>query len=377
MVNKSYIDAFIPVGKDDKQCTRCRVCLQKCPVMKMDKEESKAEIKRLINGEETQRVLNECTFCFSCNHYCPQGLRPYALILERMAARNRESGKGIPAVLEYMFTGKNETGYFFDTYKALSSEDKAILDKWEKVPGKSKDTLFIGCVGRMIPQTIEHSKTLAGFAKFGPRDACCGEIPYRSGDYQTFTETVERTQKKLEALDTERMVCYCGSCANYFGNIWPNFHGVNLPFKVITLWEWLWEKYNTRELTIQRQFPGEVVITDSCYSSELGDGFYEALRGLHEAAGMSIVELENNRYDSLCCGFAAGIRNNHDQAQVDKEAKKKTDQILATKVKDVSCYCPGCWSLVRRFAKENSLNVHYAINKILRAFGDDAPMPKK
>jgi len=27
---------------------------------------------------------------------------------------------------------------------------------------------------------------------------------------------------------------------------------------------------------------------------------------------MSIVEMENSRYDSLCCGFASGIRNGYD-----------------------------------------------------------------
>lgn len=43
MVNSSYIDAFIPEGKDSSQCANCGICLQNCPVMKMDKEESKAE----------------------------------------------------------------------------------------------------------------------------------------------------------------------------------------------------------------------------------------------------------------------------------------------------------------------------------------------
>ena len=92
---------------------------------------------------------------------------------------------------------------------------------------------------------------------------------------------------------------------------------------------------------------------------------------------MTIVELENNRYDSLCCGFAAGIRNHHDQTQVDIEAKKKINQILAMKVNDVVCYCPGCWMSVSRFAPENNLKVHYAINKILLSLGNDTPVAKK
>ena len=116
MASKSYIDAFIPIGKEQDNCVNCGICLQKCPVMKMGKEESKAEIKRLLNGEPPERVLDECTFCFSCNHYCPIGLKPYALIMERMTAKNRERGEGIPDAVHYMCTGKNESGYFFDLY---------------------------------------------------------------------------------------------------------------------------------------------------------------------------------------------------------------------------------------------------------------------
>ena len=89
MARKTYIDAFDPEGKSRNVCEKCGLCLQECPVMKMEKAESQAEMGRLLKGQETERVLNECTFCFSCNHYCPQGLRPYALIMERAAEKNR------------------------------------------------------------------------------------------------------------------------------------------------------------------------------------------------------------------------------------------------------------------------------------------------
>jgi Fe-S oxidoreductase len=373
MVSTTYIDAFVPEGKRSDQCADCGLCLQKCPVMKMGKEESKAEMRRLLEGTDPERVFNECTFCFSCNHFCPNGLRPYALIMERITAKNRESGVEYPAAFEYLITGKHESGYFFDKYNAAPAEDKAILERWAKVPAKAKETLFIGCFGRTVPQSIEYSKVLESLPKYAPRDACCGEIPYRFGDYQSFAELVEHTRQQLEALDTERLICYCGSCTNFLGNVWPNYHGVKLPFEVVSLWEWLWDKLQAGELTMQRQAGKKAVITDSCYSSELGDSFYEAMRGLHEAAGMSVVELENNRYDNFSCGFACGIRNNYDQSQVAFQRSKKMEQILSTNVEDVNCYCPGCWAGLLRPGTKAGLKVHYAMDEILWAFGDDVP----
>jgi len=121
----------------------------------------------MAQEEETRRVMNECTFCFSCNHYCPGGLKPYHLIMERF------------------------------------------------------------------------------------------------GDYQAFSEIAEKAFNRLSLLNTDRLVCYCDSCANYFGNVWPDCHGLKLPFKIISLYEWLWEQYQEGSLQIQKKIKQDIVISDS------------------------------------------------------------------------------------------------------------------
>jgi Fe-S oxidoreductase len=375
MANKSYIDAFDPEGKSQSVCETCGLCLQQCPVMKMEEAESQAEMGRLLKGQETERVLNECTFCFSCNNYCPQGLRPYALIMERAVEKNRGMGKGLPPYIEYLLTGKTDSCLFWDVYATESAEEKAILDKWGLVPPKSPEVLFIGCIGREIPFGTEHSRVLAGLPKYSPRNACCGELAYRYGDYQAFAETVERTREMLEGLNTERLVCYCGSCANYLGNIWPNYHGIKLPFEIVSLWEWLWEKYRNGEIKVERPIERKVALTDSCYSSELGDGFLDAVRGLHQAVGMQVVELENNRLDNLTCGMVSFLRNNYDLGEGVKETKKKMAQVLNTGVGDLNCYCPGCFAQLFGASKKSNIQPHYALEEILWAFGDEYPVP--
>jgi len=375
LARKTYIDAFDPEGKSWTVCEECGLCLQQCPVMKMGKLESQAEMGLLLKGQETERVLNECTFCFSCNHYCPQGLRPYALIMERAVEKNRRVGKGFPPYMDYLLTGKTDSCIFWEVYAAESAEEKAILNRWESAPPKSQEVLFIGCVGREIPYGTEHSRVFGGLPKYSPRNACCGELAYRYGDYQTFTETVERTREMLECLDTKRLVCYCGSCANYLGNIWPNYHGVKLPFQIVSVWEWLWEKYRNGEIKVERPIDRKVALTDSCYSSELGDGFLEAVRGLHRAVGMEVVELENNRFDNLTCGTVAILRNHYDLREGTKEAKKKIAQVLKTGVGDLNCYCPGCYMQLRGSAKKSNIQPHYALEEILWAFGDECTVP--
>ena len=371
MVSTTYLDGFIPEEADLDECINCGICLQNCPVMKMSEEESVAEITKLVNNEETGRVLDECTFCFSCNHYCPNGLKPYNLILERMAAKNRENNVQLPPFISYMINGKDEPGFFNDQYDGMPAENKTILKKWYQPPPEAKDTLYIGCYGRTIPFGIENSKTLQSLQKYGPRDTCCGEIPHRFGDYPSFSEIADRTFHRLSSLKTDRLVCYCGSCANYMGNVWPDSHGLQLPFEIISLYEWLWEQYRAGMLKFQKKLSGNIVVSDSCYASELGDRFIDSVRGLYEAAGMTVVELENNKYDSLCCGFASMIRGNGEPSEVPPETKKKIDQILATKINDVSVNCPGCMGNLGQAVKGTDIKLHLAINEILKAFGDE------
>jgi Fe-S oxidoreductase len=369
MVSSTYLDGFIPAGAARSECTRCGICLQNCPVMKMEPEEAEAEIVRLIKAEETKRVLKECTFCFNCNHYCPNGLKPYSLIMQRMAEHNRKTNPKLLPFVTNMIEGRNKPGFFNDQYERSSDDDKAILRKWGEIPPPTKDILYLGCYDRTVPSGIEHSEALESLPKYGPRDICCGDIPYRFGDYQAFSEIAEKAFSRLSLLKAERLVCHCPSCANYFGNVWPNSHGLRLPFEIITLYEWLWEQYQKGSLRIQERLKRDIVISDSCHAGELGERFASAVRGLCEAAGMNVIELKNNKSDSLCCGFASYLRGGDNRSGVAEGTQRKMRQILETGIGNVTFNCHGCRAHLSREVEGTNIKLHLAMDDILEALG--------
>jgi Fe-S oxidoreductase len=371
MKDRSYIDAFDRKGKSEKICTSCGLCLQKCTIMHMDKNEAIAEHSRLRNGEDTLRVLQECDFCYNCNTYCPHGMNPMALIMARISDRAEKSGKGIPDYLQYLFIGRGEPSVFEDVYNMLPAEEQAVLDMWETTPAGGREVLFVGCTGREIPLEIEHSSVLEELPKYGPRIACCGELPFRLGDFKEFSRIAERTMTLLSKLQIERLVCYCGSCTHSFRNIWRQYLGVTLPFEVLSIWEWLWEKVKNKELVARRTISKKIALADSCYGSELGDSFFDAIRGLHEAAGFEVVELKNNRYDNLCCGMVSIVRNDFDFMQPLKGAQRKIQQVMESGAPGVACYCPGCLTRLGGPAKKAEIESRYSLEDILWAFGDD------
>ena len=355
---------------DWDKCTVCGECLMKCPVMEMGEDEAKAEFTSLLAGEPAPRVFAECTLCFKCNNYCPEGLRPYELILERITSR--EDAK--PAMLPYFINGLPAPGLFQDLYTSLSFGEQEILRRWASPPPASEDLLFIGCIGKTVCYDIENSGVLKDLPKFGPSDVCCGELAYRGGAWDTYAEITERMLARFGELDIERMVCYCASCYNFLNGILPKVYGKRLPFQLVSLYEWLLEKVEAGELEVVRPLGYRAAVHESCYTSELGPDFYEALREIYRAAGVEIVELEHNRDRALSCG-AASIARRWNPLDIIRGQNRRYREVKSSGTRQMAVNCPGCYLTLSSTSWLQGIKVHYMLEEVLRAFGDDISTP--
>ncbi len=354
---------------DWSKCTFCGDCLERCPVMQMPAPEAKREIELLVRGDFAKRVMSECTLCMKCNNYCPEGLRPYELILQRVTERRDEGGK-VPALLRYAMQGMPPPTLFQDIYRRMSYAERTILDRWSEPPGRSADALYVGCIGRMFCHDIENSRVMKSLPKYGPSDTCCGEIHYRSGMWKAYEQIVAKTRARFDALEIERMVCYCGSCYNFLGHTLPNVLGEKLPFEVVSLYQWLLERLDAGELEVSKPLHYKAAIHESCYCSELGAGFYDDLRRLYETVGVEVVEPAHNRDSGTSCGAASLARDFH-LRDVLKAQWKKYGEVKETGTRDVALNCPGCYYTLAATSWLPGVKLHYMIEEILRALGDD------
>ncbi|MDY6795056.1 MAG: hypothetical protein SWK76_07230 [Actinomycetota bacterium] len=65
-----------------EDCDLCGDCLYRCRYMDLTREEAVEEIKMLVEGRPTEKVHKHCINCYACDAFCPQGCRPYELILK-------------------------------------------------------------------------------------------------------------------------------------------------------------------------------------------------------------------------------------------------------------------------------------------------------
>ncbi len=364
----SYMDCC-----DWSKCTECGECLTKCPVIDISESQAKSEIAHLLKGEPTERVLQQCTLCFNCNGFCPEGLRPHELILQRISEKHERKNK-LPALVPYFFNSMPGNTLWSDLYAGLTAEEKGIHERWSEIPGPSKDVLFIGCIGKLFSKDIDNSEVLKDLPKFGPPDICCGELHYRSGQWDAYKDIAEKTFARLNKLDAQRIVCYCGSCYTFLGKIMPSVLGKQLPFEFTSMYQWMIEKVEAGEITLKRPLNFKAAVHESCYATELGPEFNESLRKIYTAAGAELVELEHHGNFNTSCGAVSIVRN-WSLWDAAKEQNKKYREVKQAGAKEMALNCPGCYLTLASSNWAHGVKLRYMPEELLRAYGDRITKP--
>jgi Fe-S oxidoreductase len=343
----------------------------KCPVIDFSREEAIDEINHLLAGSPTKKILSNCTLCFNCNHYCPQDLRPYELILENVINQRK---RWISNCIPYFLNGM-QPNFFQDQYDRLDNIELDILKQWAKIPPPSDDILWVGCIGRLSCLDIEQSIVLKDLPKYGPMDLCCGELHYRFGSWTAYTEMIEKTIAQFERLHIKRMVCYCGSCYNLLSKTMPNVYGKKLPFELISMYQWILEKAEQGILKVKHPIKKRAAIHESCYVSELESDYRQTLYQLYQMIGIDIYEMEHTGDHNISCGLASAARDLNILKSVLPAQLKRFQEAKATSADHMALNCPGCYLSMAMTAPVFRMNLLNMSEEILVAFGDTIQKP--
>jgi Fe-S oxidoreductase len=96
------------------------------------------------------------------------------------------------------------------------------------------------------------------------------------------------------------------------------------------------------ELKIKKEFNRKVVYHDPCYLGRQGDGIYDEPRNiLKSIQGLEILEFEQNRDKSTCCGGGGLLRAFLPKLSVEV-AKEKIELQTPQNVDGIVSCCPFC-----------------------------------
>ncbi len=192
---------------------------------------------------------------------------------------------------------------------------------------------FRGCTAREkqmgIVRATEQLLTLAGIDYHIHEDEkCCGSVLLRTGFEK---EAQKQIEKNTEFLKGEKIITSCAGC---YKTLKEDYEGLD----VIHISQLLDELIKNNKLNPVKQNL-KVTYHDSCHLARHCNVFDEPRNVIESVA--NLVEMENIRRESLCCGAGGGVKSAYYRI-ASQMAESRIDQVNATGCKTLVTACPFC-----------------------------------
>jgi Fe-S oxidoreductase len=334
-------------------CNRCGDCFRKCPVLHLSEQAAKREIQALIDGDtEDSLVFKSCTTCNVCDSACPKNAYPYELILERFNDYGKELG--LPFLAKLVLP--NEPENIWSNLRILMSEHELVLLRsWEEnLHTRKKQILLTGFYTNIVPylasgKVLDDLRPLIAGSEglWG-----CGGDSNKLGAIALTVQVQELLQKQFERMGVEKVYCFMEAEAAMLAEILPKRFGTRFNFEVLPLDYWILEKLERGEVRVVNRLNRRVTVHDNCMSRYFDGKPQDVVRRIVALTGGELVEMEHNRFDGLCCGWAATIPTLYRKGSNNPfgtlmyllhSLSRRLQEAEATGAEIVVTSCPACY----------------------------------
>jgi len=311
---KEIVDLIKEKGGDAfKRCFECGLCDTVCPWNRVTTFSMRRIVRQATFGltEIESEDLWRCTTCGRCPQQCPRDVQQIESVvsLRRIATEYGvfpNSVKPIRTVSASLVGEGNplneERAKRADWAKDLSIE---ALDEGMEF------LYFPGCylsydprlkkVGRATAEILKGGET--DFGILGPGESCCGESIRKTGDEELFKRLARENIKSFVDSGVKKILVSSPHCYHTFKNEYPEFR---VNFEVVHVTQYLLDLVRDGKLELSKEYPKRVVYHDPCYLGR-HNGIYEEPRELlRNIPGLDLIEFEECRSNSLCCGGGGG-----------------------------------------------------------------------
>lgn len=330
---------------DSKKCVLCGQCRDRCLYIDYAPGTGAGEWEKLVNGEPVS-WLHQCITCFACNEYCPNGARPFDLILERLEERGDYVNPDLLSMAQQMFTPKKPF-----TPPETGKQAISLCTIYTTIPWSFSGPLF------------EELTLLKGAHYF------CNLIYPHMGNDSLMRERLQPLIDKYATLGAEEIIFAHDDCYTVMTDAVKRF-GMKLPFRPVHLFEHLRDRLVALKSDI-RPLNMKIAYQRPC-ASRLTPWKEPLLDEIFDLIGAKRVNRRYDRDNAMCCG--------QDMGGIQKRGEKfpayKTDNIMDAKAAGAEAMiylCPLCLDALGGLARENGLS-NYMISDLCRlAIGESLP----
>jgi heterodisulfide reductase subunit D len=292
-------------------------------------------------SEHYRDIFARCLLCGACSVTCPSGvdLKKVIIKVREQIVNKRGLHPKMERVVQSLASYHNISDMRdpLDWREFLEDLPDHMFEK-----DKAEVVYFVGCVAsfypmvQTIPQNFAKILQSAGldFSVLGGDEWCCGFPLIAAGITENTRELMEHNLERIKALGAKMVVFSCPSCYQ----AWKEHYDTDLDLFHYT--QFIEKLIRDGKIRL-RGINAKVTYHDPC---DLGRniGIYDAPRQvLKSIPGLSLIELEKSKAQSVCCGGGGNIQM-IDSSLSEELTRKRIEEIKQVDVSTVVTTCQQC-----------------------------------
>ena len=204
--------------------------------------------------------------------------------------------------------------------------------------------LWIGCtssyrVPELARSLVSVLKALAvDYECLGRDEGCCGSILLRLGLKEEFSRVAEDTASRIWSTGAKALVTHCPGCMRTFKLDYPR-ETKDLGLEIRHSTEVILEHVKPSSL---KPLELRAVYFDPCHLGRHLNVYEPPRRLLTAIPGLKVIEPEESREESLCCGAGGGVRGCFEEL-AQAVARELLDYFKSLGAEAVVTACPFCY----------------------------------
>lgn len=343
-------------------------------------EEAEPFSRSLIGDVITEEELWACTTCRNCEDQCPVmnkhvstiiDMRRYLVLTEgKMDSDAQRAMQNIERQGNPWGLNRKEK----ENWREQREDVYVPTVKELKKTGEDFEYLFwVGSMGafdnrsQKIALSFARLLNEAGvtFAILGNKEKNSGDTPRRLGNEFLFQELATANIAEFEKNNIKKIVTIDPHAYNIFKNEYPDF-GLK-DVEVYHHTELLDDLVKAGRLQPKYEVNEKITFHDSCYLGRYNEVYDPPREILKSIPGVTLVEIERNRENAMCCGAGGGLMWMEENVG-ERVNVARTEQALAVNPSIISSGCPYCLTMLSdgTKAKELEETVHtYDVAELL------------
>ncbi len=329
------------------KCKSCdtQSCLMKCQYVDISKEDAKVEIMKMVNGENS-RILSECVTCFACQEYCELNARPFDRIVE---LQEKYNSLNIPPVM--IERAVNQYAPHSELRMKEIDPEKPVLDK---------------CTFRNMSKNEMQGQMFDNLQYLSGTDFFCNLMFHHMARDSVVKERAPLIINNIKRHGVKELICWHDECYGFFASYCPR-NGIEVPFKVVHLFEYLYNYLKEHESEINK-LNMKIAYLRNC-SNRFIPETDQWVDNICKLIGVERVARKYDRKNALCCGGC--MEAIPDKKKLRRETQKKNVQDMVDHEAEACIFnCPMCKNMIGSLAERKGLKLYLLSDLCRLALGE-------